>query len=151
MDRPVEILQVEDNEDDVFITRKGFENGTLKVNLSHVEDGKDCLDFLFKRGQFKDAPTPDLILLDLNLPVMSGREVLAEMVKHKSLQRLPVIVLTTSDSESDLEQMYELGCNSYIKKPIGFEEFQQVIKVINDYWFHVVKLPSQVKRASPPA
>ena len=139
--RPAEILLVEDNEDDVLITRKGFEYAKLAVNLHHVENGKQCMSFLRKDGEYADAPTPDLILLDLNMPVMDGREVLAEIVKDDQLRNLCVVILTTSSAERDLLDMYNLRCSSYITKPVDFTQFQRVIEQIADYWFSIVVLP----------
>jgi len=139
--RSVEVLLVEDNEDEMFITRKGFEDVKLDLNLHHVENGQECMAFLRKDGQYADAPTPDLILLDLNMPVMDGREVLAEIVKDEQLRKLPVVILTTSNGERDILDMYNLRCSSYIVKPVDFRQFQRVIQQLSDYWFTVVDLP----------
>tara|TARA_R110002073_G_scaffold7747_4_gene43661 strand:+ start:12338 stop:12793 length:456 start_codon:yes stop_codon:yes gene_type:complete len=140
--RPAEVLLVEDNEDDVIITRRGFNKSDLPVNLHRVENGEECMQFLRKSGPYVDAPTPDLILLDLNMPVKDGREVLAEIVADEQLRRLAVVVLTTSESDQDLLTMYDLRCSSYILKPVDFKEFQQVIKYIGEYWFTIVVLPN---------
>ncbi|GAA5510376.1 response regulator [Novipirellula caenicola] len=140
--RPAEVLLVEDNEDDVIITRRGFNKSDLPVNLHRVENGEECMQFLRKTGQYADAPTPDLILLDLNMPVKDGREVLSEIVADEQLRRLAVVVLTTSESDQDLLTMYDLRCSSYILKPVDFKEFQQVIKYIGEYWFTIVVLPN---------
>ena len=139
--RPAEILLVEDNADDVFITRKSFENAKFSVNLHHVENGQECMGFLQKQGEYENAPTPDLILLDLNMPVMDGREVLAEIIKDEELRKLPVVILTTSDAEADLLDMYKLRCSSYVTKPVDFNQFQHVVQQISEYWFTVVVLP----------
>ncbi len=139
--RPAEILLVEDDSDDVLLTRLGMQEAKLAVNLHHVENGEQCMTFLRKEGEYTNAPTPDLILLDLNMPVMDGREVLAEIVKDEALRKLPVVVLTTSGTEGDLLDMYDLRCSSYIRKPVDFEQFQSVIKQIGEYWFTVVVLP----------
>jgi two-component system response regulator len=139
--RTAEILLVEDNEADVVLTRESFRRGKLKVNLHHVDNGEECMAFLRKEGQYASAPTPDLILLDLNMPVMDGREVLAEMVKDESLRHLPVVILTTSADEHDVLNMYRLRCSSYATKPVDFDQFQRVIQGIEDYWFTVVALP----------
>ena len=117
-DRPVHILLVEDNADDVFLTRQGFERSGLDVVIHHVENGELCLDFLRKSGAFADVPRPDLVLLDLNMPIMGGREVMAEIVEDESLRQIPVVILTTSDAEADVLEMYKLRCSSYITKPI---------------------------------
>jgi len=140
--RVAEILLVEDNENDVVLTRHGFRKSNLAVNLHHVEDGVECMAFLRKEGKYADVPTPDLILLDLNMPRMDGREVLAEMVQDKVLRRLPVVILTTSSDEQEILSMYDLRCSSYIVKPVDFTQFQRVLSVFADYWFTVVVLPS---------
>ena len=139
--RPAEVLLVEDDENDVLITRKGFEEAKLTLNLHHVEYGKECMAFLLKEGKYADVPTPDLILLDLNMPVMDGREVLSEICKVEELRKLAVVVLTTSRSEQDILNMYDLRCSSYIVKPVDFTQFQHVIQQLSDYWFTVVVLP----------
>lgn len=140
-EKPAEVLLVEDNEDDVTITRKGFENARMAVNLHHVENGRDCMAFLRKEGSYADATTPDLILLDLNMPIMDGREVLAEIVADPELRRLPVVILTTSRDERDLLAMYNLRCSSYIPKPVDFGRFRNVVEHLGDYWFNIVALP----------
>lgn len=139
--RPAEILLVEDNKDDVVLTREGFARAKLTVNLHHVKDGELCMAFLRKEGEFADAPTPDLILLDLNMPVMDGREVLAELVKDDNLNHLPVVILTTSAEEQDVLNMYKLRCSAYATKPVDFNQFQAIIQGIADFWFTVVVLP----------
>lgn len=139
--RPAEVLLVEDNDNDVFITRRGFADAKLAVNLHHVENGEKCMAFLRKEAPYTEAPTPDLILLDLQMPVMDGREVLAEIVKDEQLRKLPVVILTTSSAESDILTMYNLRCSSYIVKPVDFTQFQQVVKQLGDYWFALVVLP----------
>lgn len=142
--RPAEILLVEDNEDDVLITQRGFKKSRFAVNLHHVANGKECMAFLLKEGKYADAVKPDLILLDLNMPLMDGREVLSEMVKHDELRKLPVVVLTTSDDARDILSMYDLRCSSYIVKPISFEQFQRVIDNLGQYWFSLVVLPADI-------
>lgn len=104
--RTAEILLVEDNKDDVVLTREGFERAKLTVNLNHVENGEECMAFLRKEGEYAGVPTPDLILLDINMPVMDGREVMAELVKDDKLKHLPVVILTTSEDEQDVLNMY---------------------------------------------
>lgn len=140
--RPAEILLVEDNESDVELTRLGFEHAKFLVNLNHVGDGEECMAFLRKQGNHADAPTPDLILLDLNMPRMGGQEVLAEIAHDDRLKHIPVVVLTTSDADADILQAYRLRCSSYIVKPIDFDNFARVIRGITDYWFTLVVLPS---------
>ncbi|HZX33687.1 MAG TPA: response regulator [Rhodocyclaceae bacterium] len=140
--RPAEILLVEDNQDDVLLARRGFERAQLPVRLHHVENGEECMAFLRKTGAFAGVPTPDLVLLDLNMPVMDGREVLAEMVADAVLRRLPVVVLTTSADERDVLEMYRYRCSSYIVKPVDFDQFLAAIQTIGRYWFTVAVLPS---------
>jgi chemotaxis family two-component system response regulator Rcp1 len=139
--RVAEILLVEDNEDDVFLTREAFNAARLRVNLHHVDNGEKCLRYLRKQDPYADAPTPDLILLDLHMPIMDGREVLAEIVKDEKLKSLPVVVLTTSQEAKDIEQMYKLRCNSYITKPVDFNNFVQAISQLAGYWLTLVVLP----------
>jgi CheY-like chemotaxis protein len=143
--RLAEILLVEDSESDVFLTREGFAEARLTVNLHHVSNGEKCLAFLRKQGEFADAPTPDLILLDLNMPVMDGREVLREISADNSLNHLPVVVLTTSASQQDVLNMYKLRCSSYIVKPVDFDKFVSVVQDFSDYWFTLVVLPTDSK------
>lgn len=140
--KPAEILLVEDEENEVELTREGFARANLKVNLSHVDDGEKCLAFLRKQPPYADAPTPDLILLDLNMPRMDGREVMAEIVRDDALRHLPVVVLTTSSAEADILEMYKLRCNSYIIKPVGFDDFVKAITLIGSYWLTLTVLPS---------
>jgi two-component system response regulator len=140
--RPAEILLVEDNENDVLLTREGFKRAKLMVNLHHVNDGEECMGFLRKLGRYADAPTPDLILLDLNMPRKDGREVLAEMVSDPELRHLPVVILTTSSDEREILNMYKLRCSSYIVKPVDFDQFLKVVRSVSEYWFTVVVLPS---------
>ena len=139
--RPAEILLVEDNESDVILTREGFKEARFAVNMHHVENGDACMRFLRKEGDYAGVPTPDLILLDLNMPIMNGREVLAEIVRDEKLKRLPVVILTTSAAEEDILDMYELRCSSYIVKPIDFPKFVGVIQEICDYWLTLVVPP----------
>jgi CheY-like chemotaxis protein len=139
--RPAEVLLAEDNDDDVELTRQGFRRAKLLVNLHRVEDGERCMAFLRKEGEYENVPTPDLILLDLNMPKMGGREVLAEMIKDERLKGLPVVVLTTSEQEEEVLRMYKMRCNSYIIKPVDFDQFLKVIRTIAEYWFTVVVLP----------
>jgi CheY-like chemotaxis protein len=137
-----EILLVEDEENEVELTKEGFARANLTVNLHHVDDGEKCLAYLRKQAPYADAPTPDLILLDLNMPRMDGRRVMAEIVRDEALRHLPVVVLTTSSAEEDILEMYKLRCNSYIVKPVGFDDFVQTITVLGRYWLTLSKLPS---------
>ena len=139
--RIAEILLVEDNEDDVFLTRAAFEASGLRVNLHHVDNGVKCLQFLRKEAPYADTPAPDLILLDMHMPVMGGHEVLSEIVKDEKLRKVPVVVLTTSNEAEDIRKMYYLRCNSYITKPVNFDNFIKVIGQLGGYWLEVVVVP----------
>lgn len=139
--RLAEFLLVEDNEDDVFLTRAAFEASGLRVNLHHVDNGEKCLKFLRKEAPYVDAPFPDLILLDMHMPVMGGHEVLSEIVKDEKLRKVPVVVLTTSSEAEDINKMYYLRCNSYITKPVNFDNFIKVIGQLGGYWLTVVVVP----------
>ena len=140
--RPVEILLVEDNEGDIGLVEEVFQEGRINNNLSVAEDGEEAMMFLHKEGQFTNATRPDLILLDLNLPGMDGREVLKEVKVDDDLKKIPVVVLTTSKAEEDILKSYDLHANSYITKPVDFNQFMNVIKSIESFWLEVVKLPS---------
>jgi CheY-like chemotaxis protein len=139
--RAAEVLLVEDNENDVELTRIGFKKSKLRLNLHHVKDGVECMNFLRKQGAYAGAPRPDLILLDLNMPRMTGQEVLAEIVADEALCTLPVIVMTTSTNDEEIIRMYKLRCSSYIAKPVDLEQFLRVVQSLADYWFTVVILP----------
>ena len=140
--RPVEILLVEDNEGDFGLVEEVFQEGRINNNLSVAEDGEEAMMFLRNEGQFAKATRPDLILLDLNLPGMDGREVLKEVKEDDDLKKIPVVVLTTSKAEEDILKSYDLHANSYITKPVDFNQFMNVIKSIESFWLEVVKLPS---------
>lgn len=142
--RIAEILLVEDNEDDVYLTREAFEAASLRVNLHHVNNGEKCLQFLRKQGPYANVPSPDLILLDMHMPVMDGHEVLKEIVKDEKLRHLPVVVLTTSYEAADIQKMYGLRCNSYITKPVDFDNFVKAIGQLGGYWLTVVVTPEAI-------
>ena len=144
--RIAEILLVEDNADDVFLTREAFDAAGLRVNLHHVDNGEKCMQFLSRKGPYANVPTPDLILLDMHMPVMDGYEVLTEIKKKKKLRHLPVVVLTTSYEAADIQKMYGLRCNSYITKPVDFENFVKVIAQLAGYWLTVVVTPGNGRR-----
>jgi two-component system, chemotaxis family, response regulator Rcp1 len=151
--RPAEILLVEDSENDVELTRVGFKKSKLTHNLHHVKNGEECLAFLRKQGEYSTVPTPDLILLDLNMPRMSGHEVLKEMGGDETLVSIPVVILTTSAQDAEILKMYKLRCSSYIIKPVDFERFLQIIRSLAEYWFTIVALPandSPVKATAGP-
>jgi two-component system, chemotaxis family, response regulator Rcp1 len=140
---PVEILLVEDNPVDVMMIKEVFNDGRVCNNLHVVEDGEEAMDFLYKRGKFSSAPSPQIILLDLNLPRKDGREVLAEIKGDPSLRHIPVIILTTSADEEDILKSYEHQANCFITKPVDMEQFTRTLESIGDFWFAVVQLPRQ--------
>jgi len=137
----IEILLVEDSPSDVELTIETFSESKILNQIHVAEDGAEALDFLFKRGKYKNAPRPDLILLDLNLPKKNGREVLAEIKGDPDLQIIPVVILTTSAAEEDILRSYQLHANCYITKPVDFEQFTKIVKLISDFWFAAVRLP----------
>ena len=141
--RPVQILLVEDSPSDAKLTISALKLAKVANELHHVEDGVDAMDFLRKQGKFANAPRPDLILLDLNLPRKDGREVLAEMKVDPELATIPVIVLTTSNAEADIFRSYQLHCNCYITKPVNFDRFLECVRSIEQFWLSVVVLPSK--------
>jgi CheY-like chemotaxis protein len=138
--RPAEILLVEDNAGDVRLTMEAMREGRLRTNVSVVSDGEQALAFLKREGKYEDAPRPDLILLDLNLPRMDGRDVLQEIKRHEGLRSIPVIVLTTSSAPSDIAHCYDLHANCYITKPVDLDAFIDVVKSIEGFWLSVVRL-----------
>ncbi len=140
-----EILLIEDNEGDVELTREAFEEARFKNNLHIAKDGDVALDFLFKRNKFEDAPTPDIILLDLNLPRTNGREVLEEVKSDENLKSIPVIVLTSSKADKDIIESYQLQANCYIVKPVDAVKFIEVIHQIENFWVGVVCLPDRTR------
>lgn len=140
--RAIEVLLVEDNPGDVRLTREALKDGRLLNSVTVVGDGVEALSFLRRAGKYTDAVTPDLILLDLNLPKKDGREVLAEIKADSRLRRIPIVVLTTSSAEEDILKTYDLHANCYITKPVDLEQFIRVVKSIEDFWLSIVKLPS---------
>ncbi len=139
----VDILLVEDNPGDVLLTREALKDMKMKNNLYVVHDGVEAMDFLHQHAPFRDVPRPDIILLDLNLPRKDGREVLAEIKADEVLRRIPVVILTTSDDERDVLASYNLHANCYITKPVDMRRFIEIVKNIENFWFSIVKLPSQ--------
>lgn len=135
------VLIVEDNLEDVLLTKTSFGMLPYSLNIHHAANGEECLQFLNKQDRFADAPTPDLILLDLNMPCMDGREVMARIASHPRWRRLPVVIMTTSAAEDDLQNMYDLRCSAYVVKPLDFHPFQTMLKSLADYWFAAVTLP----------
>ena len=143
MTKPIEILLVEDSPGDVRLTQEALKEGKINNTLNIVMDGVEALSFLFREGSYADAPRPDLILLDLNLPKKDGREVLSVVKEDPELRRIPVVVLTTSQAEQDILNTYDLHANCYITKPVSLDQFMSVIRCIEDFWLSVVKLPKE--------
>jgi len=140
---PIEILLVEDNAADVRLTREALKDAKI-LNILHVaRDGEEAMEFLCRKGKHADAPRPDLVLLDLNLPRKDGREVLAEIKANEDLKRIPVVILTTSKSEEDVLKAYNLHANCYVTKPLDLDQFIRVVQAIEDFWFTVVRLPDE--------
>ena len=141
--RPIEILMVEDSPSDAELTVEALKEGKVSNHLSIVEDGVLAMEFLRRENRFAQAPRPDLILLDLNLPRKDGREVLTELKGDPSLKRIPVVVLTTSRAERDVLRAYDLNANCYITKPVDFNQFLEVVRSIEHFWLTVVTLPDE--------
>jgi two-component system, chemotaxis family, response regulator Rcp1 len=139
---PINILLIEDSLGDVRLVQEALKEGKLHNRLFVVRDGVEGLDFLLKRRQYQEAVRPDLILLDLNMPKKDGREVLAEIKQHEDLKRIPVVILTTSTSETDILKTYNLHANCYIVKPLNLDEFIRVVRSIESFWLSIVKLPT---------
>lgn len=139
----IEVLLVEDDPGDVLMTREAFEHNKVANRLTVVQDGVTAMEYLRKQGEHADAVTPDLILLDLNLPRMDGREVLAELKSDPALRTIPVVVLTTSEAEEDVSRSYSLYANAFVTKPVDFERFIEVVRQIDDFFVTVVRLPSR--------
>ena len=139
--RPIEILLVEDSPADIALTKEALQESKLLNHLSVVTDGEEAMAFLRNEGTFESAPKPDLILLDLNLPKKNGREVLAEIKADPMLRLIPVVIMTVSQDERDIFESYRLHANCYIRKPVKFGEFIEIVKSIEDFWFAIVTLP----------
>ncbi|TQV70070.1 response regulator [Denitrobaculum tricleocarpae] len=138
---PIEILLVEDNPGDVRLTQEALASAKILTKMNSVLDGETALRFLHREGEFNDSPRPDLIILDLNLPRVSGHEVLASIKEHEHLRRIPVVVLTSSEAEEDIVRSYDLHANCYVRKPVDMSSFIDVVNGIEDFWFTVVRLP----------
>ena len=138
---PIQVLLVEDNPGDVRLTREAFKDAKVHLEIHVVNDGVEAIEFLNRRGEYADSLRPDLILLDLNLPRKDGRDVLAEVKADTSLKSIPVVILTTSASDVDIESSYLLHANCYISKPVDPDGFLTVVRSIDNFWFSVVKLP----------
>ena len=141
---PLQVLLVEDSPGDVRLTQEAFHDVNPLIKLHMVNDGVEAMAFLMHEGQYAEAPRPDLILLDLNLPKMDGREVLAHIKEHESLRTIPTVILTSSEAEADVVTSYQLQANCYLSKPMHFEAFHNLVKSINDFWLTKVKLPQPV-------
>ena len=142
--KPIHILMADDDEDDRLIAQEAFEEARIINTIQFVEDGEELLDYLQRRGAYAEpdaAPRPGLILLDLNMPKMDGREALQAIKSDPELRRIPVVVLTTSEAEEDILKSYDLGVNSFITKPVSFDGLVDVVKTLGTYWLGIVKLP----------
>ena len=142
--KAVQILMVEDNPGDIELSRQALKQGKLLNDLHVVENGEAALDFLYQRGEYADAVRPDLILLDLNLPKVNGRDVLKQVKQDKNLAAIPLIVLSSSEDANDIKETYELNANSFVTKPVQVEDFVKVVNSIEQFWIEIVKLPSGV-------
>lgn len=141
--KPVEILLIEDDAGDIDLTKEALEESKLQVNLNVVRDGVEAIAYLRHQGEYTQSTRPDLILLDLNLPRKNGREVLQDIKSDAQLKLIPIVVLTTSDTDEDICQAYQLGANCYVKKPLGMNKFIEIVQSIEEFWFTIVKLPSR--------
>lgn len=139
----IEVLLVEDSPGDVRLTQEAFRDANMSIHLHVATDGVEAMEFLRKEGNYADAPRPHLILLDLNLPRMDGREVLAHIKADADLRLIPTVILTTSESESDIVNSYQLQANCYLSKPVQLDAFESLVKSINDFWLTKVKFPGQ--------
>jgi CheY-like chemotaxis protein len=138
-----DILLAEDNPNDAEMTRRAFEKGKFLNELYVVGDGVEALAFLRQEGEYADAPRPNIILLDLEMPRLDGLEVLEELDADEDLSKIPVVVLTSSEAERDVVESYRHNANAYLTKPVGYREFQEIVRQIEEFWFDVVKLPSE--------
>lgn len=141
--RPVEILMVEDDKEDVLLTQEALKDAKMSNILHVVNNGDEAMEYLQRRGQFSQAERPDLIIMDLNLPGMNGKEILGEIKKDSQLSTIPVVILTTSDANKEISECYRLRANCFIHKPVDLDQFLHVIKSIEDFWLTIVKLPPQ--------
>jgi CheY-like chemotaxis protein len=139
--RPIDILLVEDDPGDELITREAFEHNKLSNRLHVAHDGEEGLNYLYRRGEYQDAPRPDLILLDLNLPKYDGRQLLEKIKSDPDLSRIPVVVLTTSSAEEDILRSYQLHANAYVTKPVDLDQFISAVRQIDEFFLQVVRLP----------
>jgi len=141
--RPAEILLIEDNPGDIRLTEEALKESKLYNKLKTVTDGVEAMKYLLNEGEHANAPKPDIILLDLNLPKKDGREVLEEIKQDERLKTIPIVILTTSNNEEDIIKTYNLHANCYVTKPVDFEEFTKIVLAIHNFWFSIVKLPQE--------
>ncbi|WLQ39113.1 response regulator [Streptomyces laculatispora] len=141
--QPIEVLLVEDDPGDELMTREAFEDNKIRNTLHVVRDGQEALDFLYRRGEHGEAPRPDLILLDLNLPKYDGRQVLEQIKQDSELSLIPVVVLTTSSAEEDILRSYKLHANAYVTKPVDLDQFIAAVRQIDEFFVTVVRLPGR--------
>jgi len=142
--KPIDILLAEDDEDDYLLIAEALQESRLANKMNWVKDGEELMDYLHRRGNFIDpeeSPIPGIILLDLNMPRKDGREALKEIKSDPALRKIPIIILTTSKAEEDILRSYDLGVNSFIRKPVKFEDFVEMVRVLGKYWFEIVELP----------
>ena len=139
--RPADFLLVEDNPGDVRLTQEALKNHKVQNNLHVVTDGEEAMNFLRRQGKHKNAPRPDIVLLDLNLPRKDGREVLAEIKSDPDLKAIPVVIITSSEAEQDIIKSYNLNANCYVTKPVDLDQFIKVVQSVKDFWLTIVKLP----------
>ncbi len=139
----VQLLLVEDDPGDVMLIQEAFADHNLEQAIDHVTDGEAALQYLRREGRYANAPRPDLVLLDLNLPRVDGREVLAQVKSDESLRNIPIVVLTTSEAEEDVLRSYHLHANAYVTKPVDFDKFLNVVRKIDDFFVGVAKLPTR--------
>ena len=140
---PIEILLVEDNSGDLFLTKRAFSKAKIANNISVAQDGDAAMDMLHKKGVYKNTPRPDIILLDINLPKKSGQEVLAEIKADESLKTIPVIILSSSEAQEDIVKSYKLNASGYITKPIDLPQFHDIVSAVENFWFSIVRLPKE--------
>lgn len=141
--KPIEILLIEDNPGDARLAQEALRGAKVRNNLSWVPDGVEALGFLKRESKYAAAPRPDLILLDLNLPRIDGREVLIAIKSDDKFRRIPVVILTTSQAQEDIQHAYHLNANCYISKPVDLDQFMRIVKTIEDFWLTIVKLPAE--------
>ncbi len=141
--RPIQILLVEDSPSDAKLTKKALKSAKVANEIHHITDGIKAMEFLRHQGEYRDAPKPDLILLDLNLPRKKGQEILEEIKQDPELQAIPVVILTSSDEEEDILRSYKLHANSFVTKPVDFEKFLNIVHCIEGFWLTIVSLPDK--------